>query len=246
MALIKDYPLSLNFGDANLGMQANGVTSNGALSPSGVPGHLAITGGHMVATLIEGDALTTAGHRSEIYLQPETVPGEYWYSWEFLVPSSWGFLPIMTLMQIHDTPDGGDLDRFPNFALGIENSQLVALVSSGSLPVQNSIVNRLAHKELIFDTWHTACLHVKWETSGIGFREFFVDRDPMMRQFNVGTAYADVIGPYLKLGVYNFFSQAAIGINEAHYRNIKVWSGNDGYQTVMGGVPLPQRQVQVL
>jgi len=54
----------------------------------------------------------------------------------------------------------------------------------------------------------------------------------------VPTEYDNVQGPYLKLGPYDYAHWGDFGEKTAFYADAKVWSGNDGYQTVMGGVPI--------
>ncbi|MGH8685738.1 MAG: hypothetical protein ACREUM_10360, partial [Nitrosospira sp.] len=57
-------------------------------------------------------------------------------------------------------------------------------------------------------------------------------------QYGIANAYDHVLGGYLKLGIYNYSASSGWGVNTIYIKDVSIWSGNDGYQTVMGTVPL--------
>ena len=199
----------------------------------------------MVARISNTDEITALGRRSEI-TAPADARAERWYQWEFMVPEHDVVHPF-SVMQIHDKPDGGDTERYPNFLLTIEGGQIIMSVPRAVLPTQDGFGRRVAIANLEFGRWYSCCLHVNWQIGATGFREFFLDRQPYMRESGIATHYDDVAGPYLKLGVYNFYGSYPVeGFSHvAHFRNASVWSGNDGYQAVMGGPPIPSKQMLV-
>lgn len=119
MPLVTHWPLSNTFAGVN-SIQANGSDNpgpspTGDQAPAGIAGRLEIVqdptgtlGGVMRSTLYEADTLTASGRRSEIARSPDTKD-EYWYSWWLMLDPAWGDLSQqMILMQMHDSPDGGD------------------------------------------------------------------------------------------------------------------------------------------
>lgn len=240
MPQIIDYPLINDFSGVST-LQAGGQIVSGNAFPGGIGSYLRISGGAMEATVAHDDPVTALGRRSEI-TAPADPREERWYAWEFMVPRQDVSHPF-SVMQIHDTPDLEDAPRYPNFLVTLEGGQIVISVPSAVLPAQEAYGRRIAIADLEFDRWYACCLHVKWAIDNTGFREFFLDRVPYMREFGVPTHYDDATGPYLKLGVYNFYGSYPSGgfLHIGRFRHASVWSGNDGYHAVMGGVPVPQK-----
>lgn len=237
MPKIADYPLSATFAGLAT-MQAMGQIVAGNAAPNGIGDALTIRDGVMVARVRDSDPMTALGRRAEITAPPDARE-ERWYTWDFMVPEHDISHPF-SVMQIHDTPDGGDTDRYPNFLVTIEAGQIVISVPRAVLPTQDGFGRRIAIADLEFGRWYSCALHVKWSIDNSGFREFFLDQVPYLRESGIATHYDDAVGPYLKLGVYNFYgSYPPSGFDHtAHFRNAAVWSGNDGYSGVMGGVPM--------
>lgn len=61
----------------------------------------------------------------------------------------------------------------------------------------------------------------------------------MLKRYGFPNAYDRPEGGYLKLGIYNFNKAIGWGKRSIYMRNVSVWSGNDGYQAIMGGAPMP-------
>ena len=254
MPLVNDAPMSAGFPQiAGLGFQANGMISGVESAPDGIPGRLEVQDGWMVSTLDASDELTASGLRSECYFAPNPR-GEWWYTWDFRVPEGQSADERRFIaMQIHDSPKTSDptyLPRHPTFLVYVERNagdqpHFVVRVPSMVLPGQDPAGRIVVARPLEVGRVYRLCLHVNWQIDNTGFREFFVDEEPLMRQYNTPTTYDDETGGYLKLGVYIGTTPLNIGSRVAQYRNIKIWSGNDGYQAVMGSAPRPERRLLI-
>ncbi|MFO0388993.1 MAG: heparin lyase I family protein [Alphaproteobacteria bacterium] len=243
MSKIIDYPLNADFSGVNT-LQAQGVIDTGNNLRDGIEGALSIENGVMKSTITQSDTLTATAIRSEITAPADSFT-ERWYVWEFMLPE--GFNPNIapiSLMQIHDTPDGGDGAKAVPFALYYEQAgYLAAHVPLQTLPAEGANFKPAGITDFERGRWHKACLHAFWSTTFTGFREFYMDGVPLFRHFNLPAMYSDVTGPYLKLGCYDATHNARFGSCTAYFRNVAIWFGNDGYFTVMGGIPAlsPQR-----
>lgn len=252
MPLVYDAPMSTGFSQiAGHGFQANGIIAGVASAPDGIPGRLEVQGGWMRATLDESDEWTASGLRSECYFAP-SPRGEWWYTWEFCVPEGWAVDEHrFIVMQILDSPDPTYLPRHRPFLVYVERNagdqlHLVVRVPSAVLPLQDTAGRIVVARPLETARVYRLCLHANWQIDNTGFREFFVDDEPLMRHYNTPTTYDDVTGGYLKLGLYRGSTPLNIGRRVVQFRKIKVWSGNDGYQAVMGGAPRPERRLLVV
>lgn len=244
MTLVASYP----FTDFSLvqGVSGDGQVLAGASYPQGIPGVLTIENGAMRAFLTDSHAITTIGHRTEMYLTPDSATGENWYAWEFMLPAAYwqGYsVGSLTIGQLHDTNDVGDAARQPNFMLQAHHGNLCVVWPRATLPTESISYDRFAVADIEYDRWHSVCVRINWQITATGFREVFVDRVPVYRQWSVPTAYDDVVGPWFKLGIYNT-SGGLSGDKVAYFRNLKRWTGNDGYQAVMGGVPVIAARMQ--
>ena len=237
MSLVASYPFT-DFSGVQ-GVSGNGQVLSGALYPAGIAGVLTIEDGNMKAFLTDAHAITTVGHRTEMYLTPDSTTGEVWYAWEFMLPAAyWSGYAVgsLTIGQLHDTNDVGDGARQPNFMVQVYGKDLCIVWPRATLPTEDTAFDRFPVAPLQYDTWISICVRVNWQITSVGFREVFVNRVPVYRRWNVATAYDDVTGPYFKLGIYNT-SGGLSGDKYAYFRNLKRWSGNNGYQDVLGGVP---------
>lgn len=238
MPQIIDYPLHTDFRAVSQ-LQSKGQILSGAQAPNGIPGGITIENGVMVSSIDDGDDLTATGIRSEI-LTPSQTYAEWWYVWEFYIPSA--FAPEndrITLMQIHDQPDEGDGSKWIPFALDFEPQGYLSMyVPAHTLPSEGGVGLVTARAVCPRDEWVRACLRVKWSIDTTGFREFYLNEVPQFKHYGLATMYDDVIGPYFKCGCYDSTHNARFGSVTAYYRNVAVWSGNDGFQTVLGRLPV--------
>lgn len=256
MPIVDDVPMQGNFPQvAGLGFQADGVIVGVADAPTGIPGKIEIQGDWMVSTLDESDAWTASGLRSEMYLSPD-ARGEWWYNWEFMIPPGWSIDDHkFIVMQIHDSPNKAApeyLPRHPTFLIYVEKAtsadtlHFVVRVPGAILPTQSQDMRTVNAVPMSLGRAYRFCLHVNWQIDSTGFRELFIDGEPIMREYNTPTTYDDATGGYLKLGVYRGSTPEDIGHRVAMYRRVQVWSGNDGYQTVMGRAPVPARRLLIV
>lgn len=242
--LLYDYPLSTNFTGVYQ-LQSQGIIDTGANYPNGITDRIVIENGIMRSKIVDTDTITATGIRSEI-VAPVQTRAEFWYAFEFMVPPTWNYTGnnAMSLMQIHDTPDGGDAGRWPNFWLAVDKGLLVTSIPAATLPAESLTGQTPSRIDLVKGKWYRAVLHVNWQIDTTGYMEFFIDR---MRQFTLpakATHYDDVTGPYMKLGVYDTTHNAGFGTLEAYYRGMKVYSGAAAHTEILGGPQiLPKRLV---
>lgn len=233
-----DNNLSASF--AGMVLTANGQILSGD-SVAGIDGRLEIIGGVARATLYPGDPDTGPGGRirSEI-VWPYNSTGEFWYLWEFMInEADWqysGSDPV-AMMSIHDVPDVADNPRHPEFGVRVVARQLRLEVPAATLPTESTDANRVATVPFTFGVWHKCVLHANWQIDNTGFREFFFDGVPILRQFNLPTHYDDVQGPYCKVGVYDHTSIKNYPYLRAHFRNCKSLAGVQPYSAIFGGTP---------
>jgi hypothetical protein len=243
MTLIVDYALTSTFAGVN-SLQALGTIDTGNNLPNGIGTALTITDGVMKSTITENDTPTALGMRSEITAPPDTL-AERWYTWEFMLPTDFAptNVPIM-LMQIHDTPDGGDPARAVPFSFWYaQNETFQCYVPLATLPTEGVNSLLVASAPVQRGVWYSACFRALWSITATGFREFYLNDVALFRQFNLATTYNDVVGNYFKVGCYDGTGGANFGTATAYYRNVKIYSGNDGYETVIGNTPLLPPQI---
>lgn len=203
-----------------------------------------------------GDGFVFGGNRTEIARshQSNGTTGDsfnapIWYVWDMYIPSSWPQTGNpYTCMQIHDTPDAGEVVvGWPCFELVITNGTMSALTSA-------DFVNELSAAStngrplggmswpVLFDRWVTCALHANWVKTGpSGYMEFVYNGRVVAQEHNLQTDYSDVAGPYLKLGVYDVLHFFDFGTLTAYYKNLVIRDGADGPITALGSIPLPQK-----
>lgn len=252
MPLTTHWPLNTSFAGVP-SLQANGSAGlSGDMSPSGVAGRLEIVrdpigmrGNVMMSRLYEDDAYSGNGNRSEIADAP-SLYDEYWYTWAMMLGDDWGDMSRQfSLMQLHDTPDGGDGLKTPTFILGTLSGHLRGMVPDATLPAENQVFVRVGSAGLQAMRWYTCCVHANWKTSGVaGFRELFIDGVPVFRQYNLVTNYTDVAAPFLKIGIYNgLLAPAGWGVRTAYYSDMRVWRGSATYEQGAGRPLVPPAAV---
>lgn len=244
MTLKTYFPFSETFANATtVYLQADGVERTNAQNPAGLADNLIISDGVLASTMRDTDDYTYFGHRADISW-PSEIRAEYWYTWRVMIPESWsGYGKRLVVAQIHDRNDVGDPSQSPNFALYADNRELTAVVPESIYPTAIADGVPKGGIPIVLGQWYDCCLHANWQISG-GFREFFINRVPIFREYGVPTEYDNVLGPYLKIGLYDGYHWGDFGTKTAYFSDVKIWTGNDGYGTVMGGVPVsPLRHV---
>jgi hypothetical protein len=255
VTLLRDIPLNGGWS----GLPATGEvlqTDDGLFTvtekPTGVPGYLEFVTdplgerGTVLKSSVDsftfpttGNPTGTNGNRSEFYHQPETVsagnPVERWYQFGIMFDEDWGGAQgdRYIVMQVHDTPDGGDNARWPNFVLMADHLNLMAMIPTTNPPTEDNTFRLGGSAKFELNKWIDVVLHVKWSMEPDGFMELFINRYPIMKEYSVGTAYDDVNGPYFKLGIYNTYKHTG-KTSAAHYSAVKHYSGVEPYGDIVG------------
>lgn len=228
------------------GLSGNGGTISGNNSPSGIPGALFIQNGAMVARVTDEQAFTAGAQRTEIYFNADPA-GENWHTWDFMFPSAFwpGWQGAVTCGQWHDDYPGGPVGRELPFSFQYRDGVLQAVFPGCTLPADCYTYNRVGVEMLECNKWYSIAFHVKWATDGTGFREVFVNRKPVYREWNCSTTYLDANLPYLKLGVYVVTTgHIPSGDKELHVRNLRSWTGAGSYEDVLGYIPICPKPVR--
>lgn len=211
---------------------ANGIVVNpiGAASP--IPGWIEINkcpdgSNALMIQINPSDAFSYGATRSEISIPPEPN-GERWYVWDMWMDS----VPTepLALMQIHDSPDNGESPiKHPNFGLHCIAGMMVCMVPANAPSELTSSGRALIGPAipLVAGRWVQCALHAKWATDSSGFIEAFYDGKVLAREWNRACGYTDAVGPYWKLGLYDY---AHVGITtpyRAWYRNACEYDGGN-------------------
>lgn len=189
-----------------------------------------------------------SGVRSELSF-PDRANGEIWYVWDTFFQTGFPGTDQITWMQVHDTPDGGESPvKYPNFEFFTQGGWVFAAVpfNCPSEATANGRPPQQQRVPLITGRWVTAALHTNWATDGNGFLECFYDGQLVAREWSRACGYTDAVGPYLKLGLYDFTHGGITATYSAWYRNLKVYSTGHSAQSVLGVQPRPTDGSQVL
>lgn len=252
MALIFNAPLTATFSDFDAA-QANGSTVDprGLVAP--IPGRIEITAAPdgfpaFMSRITPSDALTYGGIRSEIDYAPE-ANAERWYVWDVYMESSFPSADLLTFMQVHDSPDAGEsVVKYPTFELQVYQGYVHCTVPI-NCPDESSPAGRYPpqrRRRLVTDRWVTCCLHTNWATDSTGFLEVYYDNELLAKEWHRACGYADSVGGYWKLGLYDFNHLGLSGEARAWYRNAALYSGGQSMQAVLGLTPRPTQLTQAL
>ena len=245
MAKLRDIPFKdeSDFSKCQY-IQANGSFGSGPLMTTGVPDRIWIEEASCKMYLNINDVDTAGWKRSEIVLGTfPTGAGEYWSTCDFKY--DWDTDKNVAIGSWYATPDSGDGLKYVPIGFRIRYSALVIEVPIDP-PTEGIGSKAIASAPIVRNRWYSLCVHANLQPNNKGFREVFLDKAPIVREYGIPTAYVDVVGPYFKMGPYD--GDHLLRFDEAtlYVRNVTMWSGNDGYQNVMGGVPLsPPRLIDV-
>lgn len=241
--LIFDVPLNSTITGFDTA-QALGVSVDLTTTPSGIPGALEISTAPdgspaLWSRITQNDPLTYTGIRAEVDSQIDT--GERWYVWEMYVPSDFGTTGLFSFMQIHDSPDVGESPvKFPNMGLATENGRVRVYLPLNA-PAELNAYRTEGNVPLITGRWVKCWLRANWQTDNTGFLEAGYDGRVLVKEWLRPCHYVDAVGPYWKLGVYDYFHSAgSFGSRQAWYRNAKCYSGGHSYSEVLGALPRPE------
>ena len=265
MTVIRTIPLAGDFSGLTGGSQVI-QTDAGQYTPAqaagGVPGYmewvadpLGVRGTVLRARVTgfefptPGNPTGANGNRSEILTSAEPVsagvPVERWYAWSMLIGEEWtgAVGRRYCVMQIHDTPDGGDLLRWPNVKMLADDSWLDFTVPAAAMPTESAAYRTAGAVKIKRNEWMRFVLRAVWsiETAS-GVLELFVDGAPIVCARGMATAYSDVVGPYFKLGVYNTEKHTGSPC-AAHFSDVLHYSSPETYGSVVGTINARSMQV---
>ena len=250
MALIFSAPLTSTITDFD-SAQANGtiIDPTGLASP--IPGWLEINTAPdgtsaLMSKINPSDATTYDGIRSEIDYVPEAA-AERWYVWEVWHEDGFNSTDIITFMQVHDSPDGGeDPVKYPNFEYQTQGGYVYCTVPL-DCPDETSANSRLpkqARTPLLTGQWVKCAVHANWATTTAGFLEAYYNGRIVAKEWGRASGYSDAVGPYFKLGLYDI-AHSLTASARAWYRNAKVYSTGHSAFGVLGVNPKPARLTQL-
>lgn len=188
----------------------------------------------MLSRITSADALTYGGIRSEVDWTPEDN-AERWYCWDMFIPSDFDSSTKFCLMQIHDSPDDGeDPVKFPNFNLILFDGHVSAYVPLDAPSEATSTSRIIGTLPAILGRWTRCCLHTNWGIDALGFLEAAYGGKVLAKEWSRPCGYEDVVGPYLKLGLYDIFHSDFSGERSVWYRNATVHSTGESWESVTG------------
>ncbi len=252
MALLFSAPLTSTVTEFD-SAQANGVIADprGLVAP--IPGYLEINSAPdgssaLMSRITPTDAETYGGIRSEVDYAPE-ANAERWYVWDVFHPDGFQSTNVLTFMQIHDSPDGGESPvKYPNFEYLTQGGFVYCTVPI-NCPDETSSNGRFPRQQrapLVTGRWVTCAIHSNWATDTTGFLEVYYDGRLLAKEWNRACGYADAVGPYWKLGLYEF-AHAGLSVEaRAWYRNAKLYSTGHTAGSVLGVDPAPTRLTQLI
>jgi len=184
-------------------------------------------------TVRESDPVTALGQRSECRPQFNDDRAEYWDAWEFMLDPDWSNDRKFTVYQIHESPDGGDAPRAPQLVINA-NIDAVEANFAASMPTESTAQTVVGRVPLKRGYWYSAVLHANWQIDSTGFIEMWVDDRPLFKLWNRATHYDDVLGPWGKIGVYDYFHVAGWGQRIAYFANYRRGDGAESYFSMTG------------
>lgn len=249
MALIFSAPLTSTVTEFDAA-HANGSSVDPRGSASPIPGFIEINrapdGSTALMTRISvSDAETYGGIRAEIDYVPE-ANAERWYVWDVWHEVGFNSADILTFMQIHDSPDGGESPvKYPNFEFMTQNGRVFCTVPI-DCPDETSSNSRYppqASVDLVTGRWVTCAVHSNWATDATGYIEAWYDGRILCREWGRACGYGDAAGPYWKLGLYDI-AGTLTGSATAWYRNARLYSTGHSAFGVLGVNPRPAALTQ--
>lgn len=165
-------------------------------------------------TIRPNDPLIKGSHRAEIRLRPNALGQEVWYRGEVYVPADWQPSDVrVTAMQWHGTRDVFLLEpgRTPPLQLEIIDQRWEVVKSwdqrlrtpDGESGISPSVQGRrsIAEVPLVKGQWADWTFFVRWATDDSGLIRVWRDGELVVED-NGPNAHWDLIGPYMKAGVY--------------------------------------------
>lgn len=249
MALLFDAPLTSVFSEFDAA-QAIGtsVDPRGLAAP--IPERIEINAAPdgttaAMSCITPTDALTYGGIRAEFDSTPDAAhaggaAAERWYVWQVYFPSDFAPVETLSFMQIHDSPDGGESPvKFPNFEFMTQDGMVFVKVPLDA-PSESTSTGRPfgVRVPIALNRWVTCAVHTNWSsTDASGYMDAYFDGARIGREWNRASGYADAVGPYWKLGLYDFDHGGLSKSYRAWYRNAKIYSGGHTEHEILGVAP---------
>lgn len=215
---------------------ANGTFETGPELPNGIAGRISIDDGACRMHLKTTDANTADWKRTEIdFGEFPSAIGEIWSTFEFKYDWSFDNYVVIGSWSVMINDVAGQ--TYVPIGFRIRNKCLViqAPANLGELGFNNQ---DLAVESIAPGVWHRVCVHADMQAAaGAGFREVFLNNKPIVRQVSLQTTYSTATAHYFKLGPYDGLHTAAFSEATMFIRNVTMWTGNDGYLSVLGGAP---------
>lgn len=161
-------------------------------------------------TIRPDDPLVKGSHRSEIRFRPNALGQEAWYRGELFVPEDWRPSPVrVTIMQWHGTRDVFlfERGRTPPLQLEIIDNrwEVVKSWDERFLTPVDAPAGRgretIASAPIKRGQWVEWTFQVDWTTDEAGVVRAWLDGDLLVEDRGPN-AHKDLIGPYMKAGVY--------------------------------------------
>lgn len=157
------------------------------------------------------DSRVKGNFRSELRMRPTPVGWTLWYRSNIYVPADWkeSATPVIA-MQWHGSKDFFLLEpgKYPPLELNITNGAWVinkswdTRILTTKTPFGNTEgISRIGGAPLIKGRWQRWTFHVHWSVSGKGVVQAWLG-DTLVVNDHGPNAHRDLIGPYLKAGVY--------------------------------------------
>lgn len=220
------------------GIQADGVDSNTAAYPTGISGAIFLTddpagSGETVIeyTRTTAQAIAALGNRSEMWYQGPDVGDTAWYWWASYIPSSWPDTMDFCVLQLHDTPDGGDASKPPTMLGYLDEFGRFQLwnaydTNATTTPAKNDFDRQLMQWKYPKGEWVEWVMHVTWSaTAGAGSLEFWRNARKVYVETDQINTYNDTVGPHWKQGVYDYFSFGGYGSRTQYGKGLVVADG---------------------
>lgn len=227
-------------------LSANGVFQAGVFLPNGITNRIYVENNicRVILDTVNDAPDSTGWMRSELdFGEFPSSRGEFWSTFDFKY--DWTFSQYVVIGSWASMINGASGVTYVPIGFRIRNHSLIiqAPLDFNTIGFTSQV---LATTPIQPGRWYQVCTHANLQSDNTGFREVFLDNKPILRQWNTVTTYADATAHYYKVGVYDGNHDKAFSYASMSLRNVTMWSANDGYQSVMGSVPLtPTRLLRV-
>jgi hypothetical protein len=172
-----------------------------------------VRGAHGLARRFEvrsTDEMVRGSFRSELRLRPNYLHHDFWYQSRIFVPADWtqSAVPVVA-MQWHNTRDFflGEVGNIPPLALTIVQDEWRVVKAWDTRWISPETGKRVEGHRLVAEAplesgkWSEWTFHVRWSPANDGFLKVWKDGRLLVDQPGP-IGHRDLIGPYLKAGVY--------------------------------------------